>query len=234
MDSSAAGARRDPLTKFNFLVLSLRWAVCALHQRVTRTDIIMDCNISSYADGTKFGRYVTCDSDLNIMQQNIDKISEWCEEHKMRLNSSKCVVMHFGRINPNFNYFMGGNLLSKVSQHEDLGVIVDNKLSFSSQILKVRNKANGVMHFIKNCVTTRNSETMRKLYISLVRPILDYCAPFWSPYLIRDIELIEQVQRRYTKLVQGCNALSYRDRLEYLDLFSLEFRRKRGGNPRNI
>ena len=69
---------------------------------------------------------------------------------------------------------------------------------------------------------------MSKLYSSLVRPILDYGAPFWSPHLARDIDVIESVQRNFTKQIQGFSNLTYDQRRERLDLFSLEHRRKRG------
>ena len=65
------------------------------------------------------------------------------------------------------------------------------------------------------------------LYKSLVRPHLEYCCQVWSPYLSKDINLIEGVQRRATKLIKDIKHLSYDERLENLGLSHITTRRVR-------
>jgi hypothetical protein len=66
------------------------------------------------------------------------------------------------------------------------------------------------------------------LYGAIVRPHLEYAVQAWSPYLRRDIDLLERIQRLATRMINGFSSLDYPSRLARLNLYSLERRRLRG------
>jgi len=115
----------------------------------------------------------------------------------------------------------------------DLGVIMDPCLRFSDHCASASLKASRVANLILRIFKTRDPIVYTKAFCSYVRPILEYASPVWSPRLISDVNVIERVQRRYTKSVfsrcYGALAAttSYLERASALKLETLELRRAR-------
>ena len=108
---------------------------------------------------------------------------------------------------------------------KDLGIIVDEALNWKLQIDTVYKKCKQVSAWVLSVFYTRDKSTMITLFNSLIRPKLEYCCEVWSPFLIKDIVKIEQVQRSFTHRIAGMSNYNYWERLKLLNLMSRQRRR---------
>ena len=168
------------------------------------------------------------DASVKQLQEDLNKIGEWSVKWQMPFNLDKCKVMHIGNKNVNSKYELLGKEIESCQQEKDLGVIITSDLKPSKQCIEAEKKAQKILGYIKRQFKTRKKETILTLYNSLVRPHLEYAVQFWAPSQRKDIERLEGVQARATKLIPSIRHLGYHRRLDRLNLFSLEKRRLRG------
>ena len=165
------------------------------------------------------------------LQRDLDSLSRWSEKWLLRLNPEKCKVMHI-RHSHKTSYTIRQDekdwSLQETTEEKDLGVITTANLKVSRQCCEAASKANRILGMVNRQFKNLDKKGFLILYKGFVRPHLEYAIQSWSPYLRGDIDKLEKVQRRATRLIAGYKKLSYRERLHRLGLTTLEQRRLRG------
>ena len=188
----------------------------------------IDENIRSivlkFADDTKVVARVGTEEDREVLRRDLVSLFGWSQDWQMLFNLDKCAVMHFGFNNIGESMELGGKLLVSHTSERDLGVIVQSNLKVDMQCNKAACEANRRLGMIKRNFRFKSRSVVLPLYKSIVRPHLDYCVQAWRPHYRKDIDKLEKVQRRATKMVEGLEGYSYSDRLRILGLTTLETR----------
>ena len=180
-----------------------------------------------FADDTKIWRKVVDSRDEALLQQDLEGLSNWTKQWSLQFNVDKCKSMRIAH-EGHPDYTLDRVELKEVAEERDLGIVVSNNLKPSLQCARAAQKAMQVLGIIKRNFSINDKEDFRLLFNGYVRPHLEYCVQVWSPYLKKDIECIEKVQRRATKLVKGLYYMTYEERLKALGITTLEKRRIRG------
>lgn len=184
--------------------------------------------ISKFADDTKLCRKITDEGEAGKLRDDLQKMYQWSIDWQMLFNLDKCAVVHMGSKNREYNYEMGGQALKNSEEERDLGVIIHRSGKPSRQCTEAAKKGNRALGMIKRTIINKEKDIILRLYKALVRPHLEYCVQAWNPSLRKDIDQLEAVQRRATKLIKGLRKLPYEDRLRSCKLTTLEIRRRRG------
>jgi hypothetical protein len=171
---------------------------------------IFDATITPklYADDIKLYASIQTNIDSLCLQQNLDRLVSWANTWQLLISIKKCSTLHLSSNQQNNpasyeTFTINSELLPNVETVSDLGVIVDAQLTFSAHISQIARKAHARSKLLMKCFVSRNMSTLVKAFKVYVRPILEYASTAWSPHLVKDIEQIEAVQRRFTKRLPG-------------------------------
>jgi len=104
-------------------------------------EVGMKNTVYKFADDTKVLAQVQSDAERNILQEDLDELTEWTKKWQMSFNTKKCKVMHAGRTNPRFTYTMEGQTLDTVDSEKDLGITISYDLKSSNQCIQACSKA---------------------------------------------------------------------------------------------
>ena len=138
----------------------------------------------------------------------------------MPLSLDKCDVLHCGDQQVPNDYIINGKPLISVTSFNDLGIIRSSSdARYEGQCEAVYSKASQEAGPIRRCFCLKAPELLWPAFESYILPKLMYGATVWSSILRKDINLIEKIQKRFTKNMRSMqdddgNHLSYAERLK--------------------
>ena len=169
--------------------------------------------------------FSTYSEGISALQRDISLLELRAESWGLSFAREKCVRLRFCRQFANnplpLPLSIGQTPLLCSQSCKDLGVLVDVSLNFHLHISSVVSKAAGVSSNLLRGTLCRSPDFMRTVFITHIRPLLEFASPIWNTDYVTDSRLLESVQRRWTKQIIGFQDLSYYDRLKSLSLFSV-------------
>jgi ribonuclease P/MRP protein subunit RPP40 len=167
-------------------------------------------------------------SDPLSLQKAVDACYLWSQTNRLPFNPRK--TEHISFIKPVTVTFTlptpsGPYPIPTVDEHKDLGVWITPDLSPSLMCIQSSKKAIRMAHLLHRTFPLIDQRNFITLYSSFVRPLLEHCNLVWLPWLKRDENLLENVQRKATKSVPSLRNLPYPERLSRLNLYPLKYRR---------
>lgn len=138
---------------------------------------------------------------MSLLQDNILSLENWCDTNNMSLNVEKCNIVRYSPKNQiiQYPYMINNVALLSVDSINDLVVTFSSKLDFGSHIQRITNKSLRILGLINHIPLFNTPSIYKLLYFALVRPILEYASPIWSPYQRNDIASLESVQQKFMR-----------------------------------
>ncbi|GFX35415.1 probable RNA-directed DNA polymerase from transposon BS [Trichonephila clavipes] len=195
-----------------------------------------DTNIACYADDIAvWHSHNDITESEKAPNTTLKGIAEWAENLKLTINADKknyCIFSTDRRHRSSFNanIKIQNSQIKKVDQPTYLGVTLDPKLRFSKHIKQTANKALGKQNILRKLSGTSWSsrpQTLKSTFCTVIRPVLEYATPIWTPASISVKRKLDSVQHRATKIIIGAVSSTNNEKAEQeCGLPPLESRRK--------
>ena len=136
------------------------------------------------------------------------------------MSIDKCCVLSISKGCTAAKFYINNTPLPVVDDCRDLGITVTKDLSPSKYISDIAKKAHCTANMIHRCYVSQNVGLTYVVKARIKRQLLEYNSVIWCPSLKRDIQDIEQVQRRFTKRLRAFHGYSYTERLQLLNILT--------------
>lgn len=161
--------------------------------------------LGMFADDIVYSHVVSSPLEVLTAQCDVDIIAEWVRSRGLRFNTSKSKIMVISRkrTRPVCSITIDGQQLEEVSSIKYLGVTISSDLSWGLHISTICFKARQLLGFLYRSFRPAGRGCLNRLYLTIVRPVLEYCGAVWDPHQLYNISKLERVQSFGARLVTG-------------------------------
>ena len=167
--------------------------------------------VSMYADDTSLCLKSRDISQLNeAINEDLAHLDSWLKGNKLSLKVAKTQSMliatkpkhqTLNNAAEKLHLKIRGSELDVVNKTKYLGVYVDNGLDWKEHIKTVSTKASRAIGFLKHAKNILPIDSLKTLYSSIVEPHFRYCCSVWGCCGTTDIDQLQKLQNRATRIV---------------------------------
>ena len=185
------------------------------------SNLINHAHYLFYADDLKLIMPLTSVTSLTDLQSDLYRLDKWATQWGIFFNKDKSHVLVLGSNNSKHVYMCGNFSLIAVDSADDLGLLREAtspsryNLHIQHAIIK---KSYGVLFLTLLGLLSRCLNIMHKVFVSYIRPIIEFAAVLWFPHTVLQRQQVERVQRLFTRIISGFSSLSYERRLSWLKM----------------
>ena len=147
---------------------------------------VVRSTVKIFAYNTKLFPEVRSVDGSEKLQQDLDNLVLWSQKWQLGFNESKCKVIHLGTSNTRHQYTMNATPLKSTPDEKDLGVVLDEELKFHLHVSQAVKKASRMLSLVRATFTCLDETTIPRLFMTMVRPHLEYGNIIWHPRYRQD------------------------------------------------
>ena len=160
--------------------------------------------LSQFADDIAIYSTIIKQKNIKDFQKYINDIAEWCEFWKLKINNKKTIKMSFHtKAKTKSSYSINNNIITEAQNGTFLGVTLDSKLTLELHTNSIKQKCYPRLQLLNSINNNKNINinTKRKIYLSLIRSIIEYAPSFTLCAHQTKIEKLEKIQKKCIKQI---------------------------------
>ena len=147
----------------------------------------------------------TVDDIESILNQDLSNISHWAKQWLVKFNPNKTELLYFSLRNENTipKLYFEGTLINLVDDHKHLGVTLSSNGQWKTHIENILLSASKVIGIMRKLKFVLNRRCLNQIYISYVRPLLEYSSIVWAGCTDQQSVSLERIQNEAARVVTG-------------------------------
>ena len=161
-----------------------------------------------FADDTSLACTTSNTADLqSILNHDLDIITKWSKQWLVTFNAAKTEVLYFGNQQAPLLTF-NGTILDVADTHKHLGLTFSDDCKWHKHINNIISSASKLLGIMRKLKFTVRRKTLYQIYLSFLRPILEYASVVWDNCTLYEKDKLEKNSNRSGKNCHWINAIN--------------------------